>query len=422
MGDAGVNDGRTSHSGPSDTGAGAGATRAGQGPAITAAAAAVRLVAEAVREGVAPAAVLAVGRAGAGAATENGSPYEIHTFGRTHPTAAAPPVTEETVFDLASLTKVVATTPAVLRLIDAGQLALDDPVARYLPAYAKGAKARVTLRHLLTHTSGLPADEPFYQRETSPTGLRAAIAATPLVARPASTVRYSDIGFMTLGFVLEAVTGSTLDSAVQELVFTPLGLASTSYVPVHALGIDFAPTEPRPGTGEPRFGVVHDENAEALDGVAGHAGVFSTIGDLVSYLRQAWLSPESAGAGGDFLSPAIRDAATTCWTRHLNGRRGLGWVLARDRWDHMTAAWPEGRAGHTGFTGTSIAFDPASGLWTVLLTNAVYHGRDHAGIALLRRTVHAAVAAWAETAWPEAALPTEGSAASSAAPAAEPPA
>jgi CubicO group peptidase (beta-lactamase class C family) len=359
--------------------------------------AAVRLVAEAVREGVTPAAVLAVGRGGAGAATGS---YEIHTFGHTHPTATAPPVTEETVFDLASLTKVVATTPAVLRLIDAGRLGLDDPVARYLPAYANGAKARVTLRHLLTHTAGLPADEPFYELEASPSGLRTAILRTPLVAAPASTVLYSDIGFMTLGFVLEQVTGKSLDSAVQELVFTPLGLASTGYVPVHARGIDFAPTGPQSDKDEPRVGVVHDENAEALDGVAGNAGVFSTVGDLVSYLRQVWLSPATADSEVGFLSAELRDAATTCWTRHLNGRRGLGWTLAGDRLDHMTAAWPDGRAGHTGFTGTSIAFDPDSGLWTVLLTNAVYHGRDRAGIAALRRTVHAAVAAWAETAQP----------------------
>jgi CubicO group peptidase (beta-lactamase class C family) len=379
MGDTGVHDGPVSPSGPVP----------GRGPV----AAAVRLVAEAVRERVTPAAVLAVGWGGSGARTGS---YEIHTFGHTHPTAAAPPVTEETVFDLASLTKVVATTPAVLRLIDAGRLELDDPVARFLPEYAEGAKARVTLRHLLTHTSGLPAYEPFHELGASPTGLRATIAETPLIAQPASTVLYSDIGFMTLGFVLEAVTGTSLDSAVQDLVFTPLGLASTGYVPVHALGIDFAPTEPRPDTGEPRVGVVHDENAEALGGVAGHAGVFSTIGDLVSYLRQVWLSPESAESGVGFLSPELRDAATTCWTEHLNGRRGLGWTLARDRWDHMTAAWPDGRAGHTGFTGTSIAFDPDSGLWTVLLTNAAYHGRDRAGLALLRQTVHAAVAALAE--------------------------
>ena len=389
MGDAGVNgDGRNASGSPDSS-----ATRPGRSTG----AAAARLVAEAVREGVTPAAVLAVGRGGAGA--DAGS-YEIHTFGHTHPTASAPRVTEETVFDLASLTKVVATTPAVLRLIDAGRLDLDDPVARYLPAYAKGAKARVTLRHLLTHTSGLPAHEPFHELDASPHGLRSAIADTPLVAAPASTVVYSDIGFMMLGFVLEAVTGTSLDSAVQELVFTPLGLTSTGYVPVHARGIDFAPTRPRSGDDRSGAGVVHDENAEALGGVAGHAGVFSTIGDLVSYLRQAWLSPEPAGAATDFLSTGMRDAATTCWTKHLNGRRGLGWTLARDPWDHMTAAWPDGRAGHTGYTGTSIAFDPGSGLWTVLLTNATYHGPDHAGLVLLRRTVHAAVAAWAETARP----------------------
>ena len=380
--------------GDAAAGEGHGASRPGP-------AAAVRLVAEAVRGGVAPAAVLAVGRGWA-----ETSPCEIHTFGHTHPTAAAPPVTEETVFDLGSLSKVVATTPAVLRLIDAGELELDEPVARYVPAYAQGAKARVTLRHLLTHTAGLPAYEPFFELGATPIGLHAAIANTPLVARPATTVLYSDIGFITLGFVIEAATGKSLDSAVQELVFTPLGLASTGYVPVHALGIDFAPTEARPGgtqsgaATEHKAGVVLDENAEALGGVAGHSGVFAPIGDLVGYLRQVWLSPDSENG---FLSPGIRAAATTCWTEHLGGRRGLGWALAGDRSDHMTAAWPSGAAGHTGFTGTSIAFDPESGLWSVLLTNAVYRGRDRTGITLLRRTVHAAVAAWAETAWPETA-------------------
>jgi CubicO group peptidase (beta-lactamase class C family) len=303
-------------------------------------------------------------------------------------------MTLDTIFDLASLTKVVATTPAILRLYDAGELDLDDPVARYLPAYAHDGKAGVTLRHLLTHSSGLPAHKPFHRLPGSPASRLAAAAEEPLEAAPGTRVVYSDIGFMLLGAVVARATGSGLDEAARELVFAPLGLESTGYLP--DAGRVFAATEPDPDTGVAVSGHVHDENAHALGGVAGHAGVFATAADLVRYVQVGWLASEGEGAGAGFLSARARAAATACQTAGLDGRRGLGWTLGGDRWDHMTAAWPRSRAGHTGFTGTSLAFDPVGGLWTVLLTNAVHFGRDHAGIALLRRTVHAAVAARAE--------------------------
>jgi CubicO group peptidase (beta-lactamase class C family) len=348
-------------------------------------AAVARLVAAAVEQRIATAAVLAVGR---GTQT-----YGVQILGGTRTGAESVPVTADTLFDLASLTKVVATTPALLRLYDAGDLGLDDPVSRFLPAYAEGAKAEVTLRHLLTHSSGLPAHRPFHRLPGTPASRLAAAAAEPLEAAPGTRVVYSDIGFMLLGAVIAQVYGAGLDHAARELVFEPLGLASTGYLPDP--GRVFAATEPDPDTGEPITGRVHDENAYALGGVAGHAGVFATVGDLVRYVQAGWLGKDGAG-GAEFLSARARAAATACQTARLDGRRGLGWTLGADRWDHMTAAWPHTRAGHTGFTGTSVAFDPAGGLWTVLLTNAVHFGRDHAGIALLRRTVHAAVAAWAE--------------------------
>lgn len=346
--------------------------------------AAARLVSAAVEEGIATAAVLAVGR---GRET-----FGIQILGTTRIGPEAQPVTADTLFDLASLTKVVATTPALLRLYDAGALDLDDRVARYLPEYAEGAKADVSLRHLLTHSAGLPAHKFFYKLPGTPASRLAAAVREPLEAKPGTRVVYSDIGFILLGAIIAKVTGSALENATRELVFDPLGMTSTNYLP----GADrvFAATEADPETGEPISGRVHDENACALGGVAGHAGLFAPIADLVRYVQGAWL-PESDDDAG-FLSPAARRAATACQTAGLDGRRGLGWTLGGDRWDHMTAAWPRTRAGHTGFTGTSLAFDPAGGLWTVLLTNAVHFGRDHAGIALLRRTVHAAVAAWAE--------------------------
>jgi CubicO group peptidase (beta-lactamase class C family) len=347
--------------------------------------AAARLVAAAVDEAhVASGAILAVGR---------GEHIDgVYVFGDTCAGPEAVPVTVDTSFDLASLTKVVATAPALLRLVDAGTLRLDDKVSRHLAEYKDGGKDAVTLRHLLTHSAGLPAHQAFHRLPGTPEARLAAAAREPLVAAPGSAVEYSDIGYILLGAILARVAGQDLGTAVRELVFDPLGMHHTGYLP----GPErvFAATEPDPVTGVAKSGRVHDENAGALGGVAGHAGVFSTVGDLIRYLRLGWLDE-----GSGFLSERTRAAATSCWTEGVgdgSGRRGLGWTLAGDRWDHMTAAWPRTRAGHTGFTGTSIAFDPEDGLWTVLLTNAVHYGRDHGGIVLLRRTVHAACAAWAE--------------------------
>ena len=146
------------------------------------------------------------------------------------------------------------------------------------------------------------------------------------------------------------------------------------------------PPRPRPSSGgEPKRGVVHDENAESLGGVAGHAGLFGTAPDLAHYLRACWLSEESV------LSRRMRTEALNLQTRGLNGARGLGWTLPGDDWDHMSPHWPSSGAGHTGFTGTSLALDPVSGIWVVLLTNAVHYGRG-ARAKTLRRVVHAAVA------------------------------
>lgn len=342
--------------------------------------AAVRLVAAAVAEGVVPAAVLAVGRGADG-------PWSLYYGGSTRLGPEGRDVTPDTIFDLASLTKVVATTPCVLRLADAGELDLDAPVTRYLPAFAD---EDVTPRHLLTHTAGLPPHRLLYQLSGGPEEKLAAAYREPLISRPGETVCYSDLGFILLGELVRKLTDSPLDTAARELVFDPLDMADTGYLPT-APRERFAATEVRPDTGQPQVGVVHDENAETLGGVAGHAGAFGTVGDLVRYLRRGWLAEDSP-----ILSPRIRREAFTCQTAAAEGgRRGLGWALAGDQWDHMTAAWPDSRAGHTGFTGVSAALDPAGGLWTVLLTNAVHLGRDHSGIILLRRTVHAAVAAWA---------------------------
>ncbi|MBV9379529.1 MAG: beta-lactamase family protein [Streptosporangiaceae bacterium] len=333
----------------------------------------------AVRARGVPGAVAAVGR---GPVT-----FARWAAGLADTTAGAVrPMTTGTVFDLASLTKVVATATATLALAGQGLLGLDDPVTGYLPGFT--GLGRVTIRHLLTHTSGLPATREFYRWCGSPRELLEALRATQPEALPGSRVVYSDLGFILLGEVVAAVSGERFDVAVRRLVTGPLGMRDTGFTPPGAPGERFAATEPR-DDGTPWTGIVHDENARVLGGIAGHAGLFSTLGDLA--LFAAWW----AGSGDGPVPAPLRAQASRCQTEGLDGRRGLGWMCARDASGILGPGWPPSAVSHTGFTGTSIALDPGSGLWVVLLTNAVHFGRDHTAIKVLRRELHAAVAAWA---------------------------
>jgi CubicO group peptidase (beta-lactamase class C family) len=294
------------------------------------------------------------------------------------------PMRADTVFDLASLTKVVATTTVTLALAGRDQLGLGDPVADYLPGFVAGRDARVTIAHLLTHTSGLPGSRPFYRWCGSRADLLRDLRLTPLEARPGARVRYSDPGFITLGEVVAAVAGEPLDAAVRRLVTGPLGLASVIFRP-NEPAHHFAATEPR-GDGSAWTGVVHDENARLMGGVAGHAGLFADAPDLARFAAW-WVSDDDA------VVPAyLRRAAAACQAEEPGGRRGYGWACAGDGFDILGGRWPPTAVSHTGFTGTSLALDPATGRWLVLLTNAVHFGRDATAVQALRRAVHAAAA------------------------------
>jgi CubicO group peptidase (beta-lactamase class C family) len=350
------------------------------------------LIDDAVAGGLIPGAVLA---AGIGTA----EPVIRHVAGFAQDdTKARRAMTYDTIFDLASLTKVTATLPCALRLVAAGQLDLDGSVRRYLPGFGGPGKDAVTVRQLLTHTSGLPAHREYYEYLHDPAQLRAAALTEPLEAAPGARVCYSDIGFITLGELCAAVAGDRLDRLAAEVVCAPLGLADTGYLPDARLAGRIASTEPVADVA--RTGVVHDENAEALGGVAGHAGLFGTAADLSRYAA-AWAAGGSALAAPlgipDWLrADALRDQ-TEGLRDQTEGRpgdhRGLGWGLRGDRWDNMGDGWPLSGAGHTGFTGTSLSIDPATGLWAVLLTNAVHFGRGpRHSVVGLRKQVHAAVA------------------------------
>lgn len=344
-----------------------------------------QLVDRAVADGRIPGAVLVAG-------VRTANPQLVHVVGDAeHDAQARRPVSADTIFDLASLTKVVATLPCILSLAAAGELALDDPVRRYLPAFAGAAKDAVTVRQLLTHTAGLPAHRKYYEELPADGDARAAILAEPLTAPPGTAFCYSDVGFIVAGELATAVAGERLDELTRQLVCRPLGMPDTGYLPASRLAGRIAATEPVGGV--PKVGVVHDENAEFLGGVAGHAGLFGTAPDLARYAA-AWVAAGRDGGDGWAVPPDLRAEAMRCQTDGLGGRRGLGWGLRHDRWDNMGDGWPDSGAGHTGFTGTSLSVDPVSGLWAVLLTNAVHFGRgpDHS-VVTLRKQVHQAVAA-----------------------------
>jgi len=288
-----------------------------------------------------------------------------------------------TVFDLASLTKVVATTTVTLAL----GISLDDDVHRYIPA---SRWRGVTVRHLLTHTSGLPATRDLCQCGADQGQLLTELYSTPLCAPPGTQVTYSDLGFIALGEIVTVVAGQPLDAAVRRLVLGPLGMTAAGFMPADAPGFDvsrFAPTA-EPGTGLPRPGVVHDENARLLGGVAGHAGLFATAADLARFARW-WVS-----AADGPVPRAVRRMCATRQSTGLGGCRGLGWACPGDRYDILGGCWPATSVSHTGFTGTSLAVDPASGLWVVLLTNSVHFGRDASAVKALRRDVHRAAASY----------------------------
>jgi CubicO group peptidase (beta-lactamase class C family) len=298
------------------------------------------------------------------------------------------PTRSDTLFDLASVSKLF-TTIATMQLVEQGLVDLDAPVASYLPEFAAGGKQAVTVRMLLTHTSGLPSWAPLWSRYPSPAERLAAALATPLSAPPDTRYVYSDLGLIALGTLVERVTGQPLDVVVRDRITTPLGMADTMYNPGPELRQRIAATEYEPYAGRGMvWGEVHDENAWALGGVAGHAGVFSTAGDL-AILCQMLLN------GGAYQGVRIlhEDTIRTMlvnYNAHLESadpesRRGLGFELNK-HW-YMSGLSSPVAFGHTGFTGTTVVIDPLSHSFVILLSNRVHPDRAWGSNNVARRAV-----------------------------------
>lgn len=285
-----------------------------------------------------------------------------------------PPVTEASRWDLASVTKPVVGL-VIAALADAGSLSFDDPLPRHLPSYAGTGKAAITVRQLLTHTSGLPGGTPLWRTFPTRTELLEAIRTTPLPAPPGSRVEYSSQGFILLGLIAEAATGQPLDRLIADLVTTPAGLRDTTFGPVTGA----VATEDCPWRGRVVTGEVHDENAVVLGGVCGHAGLFAPLADLerLGRLLAAGASP--------LLKPATHAEMIACHTRGL--RRGLAWQGLDVPGSPVGTALQPDSYGHTGFTGTSLWVEPGRGRYYVLLTNRVHPSRTQ-DISAIRQEFH----------------------------------
>jgi uncharacterized protein YbbC (DUF1343 family)/CubicO group peptidase (beta-lactamase class C family) len=296
-------------------------------------------------------------------------------------------MTTDTVFDLASLTKPVATATSVMILLEQGKLRLEDRVTQYLPEFGRNGKERVTLEQLLLHTSGLIADNPVGDyRDGRAKALERICQLTP-VAPPGSKFIYSDVGFIVLGELVERVSGEPLDTFARKHIVEPLGLRDTGFRPDEAHAAHAAPTEQRDGHW--MRGEVHDPRAYLLGGVAGHAGLFSTADDLAVY-AQMILNGGTYG-GRRILSPATVRLMTT--PRPVpGGLRALGWDVQTAYSSNRGELFPAGSFGHTGFTGTSIWIDPSSQTTVIFLSNRV-HPRGRGDVKRVRGQVATLAAA-----------------------------
>jgi len=276
------------------------------------------------------------------------------------------PMTLDTIFDLASLTKVIATTTCVMRLEQLGQIKLNDPVAKYIPDFAQNGKSDITIRMLLTHYSGLPADLDFKEPWNGLEQGYSRANAAKLVNAPGSTFLYSDVGFVVLGELVQKVSGMPFDQYAQTWVFGPLGMTSTRFNPPPSWVGRIAPTQRDPHTGQTLRGTVHDPTARQMGGVAGDAGLFSTAEDVAKF-AQAMLN-----GGAPILSPLVMEKMTTPQQpANMPDMRGLGWDIDSPFSSNRGELLPVGSFGHTGFTGTSLWIDPTTNTYIVLLTNAV---------------------------------------------------
>ncbi len=339
-----------------------------------------KIMESAISDSVFPGAVLLFG-------IDNKFLYE-KAFGNYTYDKSSTPVSLNSIFDLASVSKVVGTTSAAMILTDKGKLNLDEKVITYLPEFNNNGKDKITIRNLLLHNSGLPAFKKYYDEYSTAEEVINDIMNLKLIYEPGTKYVYSDLGMITLQKVIEKITGKTLDKFLADNLFKPLGMNLTMYNPPKELKYNCVPTEVdtfyrmRLLQGE-----VHDERAYLLNGVAGHAGLFSTAEDLSKFIRM--LLNGGKFNGKQILNKKIIDEWTTKQSEQSD--RGLGWDTRSKEHSSSGKYFSMNSFGHTGYTGTSIWVDKEKKLFVILLTNRVHPTRKNRKIIKFRPVIHNAV-------------------------------
>ena len=331
-----------------------------------------------VEERAFPAAVVEVGT--------RGEMLWQQAFGRLDYEPDSAPTDTSTIFDLASLTKVIATTSLVMRLVERGALALNEPIRKWLAEWRGNDRENVTVRSLLTHSSGLTAWLPFYRDHTGRQEFQHAICSLPLEYPPDTQAIYSDLGFILLGFIAEDAGGDSFRAQSTQLLST-LTSAPLMFNPPVGLRRSIAPTEHDPWRGRRLIGEVHDENCWALGGAAGHAGLFGTaqaVGDFARVVLGALKGKDARLAAADTIRLFVRRSGTA------TGSRALGWDTMLPT-SSCGAKMSPSAFGHTGFTGTTLWIDPDREVYVVFLTNRVNPTRENTVIHRIRPVLHDAV-------------------------------
>ncbi len=340
---------------------------------------------EAIADGKCPGGVLWVEHSG-----RSGSRDYHKAFGKRAVFPTDETMTEDTIFDAASLTKVVACTPAVMLLVERGQLSLEDPVAKYLPEFTGGGKEEVTIRQLITHVSGLPPD---ISLKPDWSGYDEAIriaCSEKLTSKPGEKLVYSDTGPILLCEIVRRISGKPFDQFLQVELYGPLGMKDTGFKPPREKLARLAPTEVEDGT--PVRGVVHDPRARRMGGVAGHAGLFLTARDLARYARMLLNLGELDGVRL-FKPETVRLMTSVQTPLNVTGRRGIGWDMDTSYSGPRGEVFPLGSYGHTGWTGTSIWIDPFSKTFVIFLANR-NHPTEKGNVSALRKRLGTLAAQW----------------------------
>ena len=292
-----------------------------------------------------------------------------------------PDVNRETRYDVASLTKILGPNSLALLALDAGDITLYDTLGMYFPETPRDKKD-INILQLMTHTSGIEPDHRLDKVCKDPSEVLSSILTNPLLYQVGAGPHYACENYMLLGRILEKIYGSDLKTLTDEKVFQPLGMTHTGYLPQ---GDNIAATEVDPVSGIAWQGVVHDENARFQGGISGNAGIFSCIDDMVIYTQML------ARNDGSFFSPAVMKKAIHNYTPGFDVHRGLGFHLAGTECNFIGDLFPSDSFGHTGFTGTSIAVDPHTGFFVIILSNRVHPTRDNPRMLKFRRQIHNAM-------------------------------